>query len=392
MPHIEPNMQRGTGRRALHRLLAAAAALAASIASVAAQVPFIPNNIVTSTVPKNGDVNPYGVAFVPSNFPAGGKIAPFDVLVSNFNNSKNLQGTGTTIVKYTPNTAGAIAPPNGATVFFQSTDKSVTGLDTGLVVLQKGFVLCAFLPSTDGSFKTHKPGGILVLKKSGTLVNTIPASTKNGINSPWDMTIFDQGATALAFVSNIGSANNHGFVSRLDLSVSNTNVKLVSATVIATGYMAQPNSVGFVTGPTGLVYNPRTDRLFVASTLDNAVYAVDNAGHRAGSSGKGTKIFSDKTVLFGPLGMAQARNGNLIAANSDLTTNADPTHPSEYVEFATTGSFVSRFNIDVNQGGAFGIAVGATADGAPRLAVVDDNVADLNIFTGLTPSINGAER
>src|SRR5215469_14462852 len=125
MRHIEPNMQRGTRRRALHRLLAAAAALAALTAGAAAQVPFIPNNIVTSTVPKNGDVNPYGVAFVPSNFPAGGKIAPFDVLVSNFNNSKNLQGTGITIVKYTPKTGGAIAPPNSATVFFQSTDKSV---------------------------------------------------------------------------------------------------------------------------------------------------------------------------------------------------------------------------------------------------------------------------
>ena len=90
--------------------------------------------------------------------------------------------------------------------------------------------------------------------------------------------------------------------------------------------------------------------------------------------------------------MAQAPNGNLIAANSDLTTNADLTHPSEYVEFTTSGSFVSQFNIDVNQGGAFGIAVGATADGAHRLAVVDDNVPDLNIFTGLPPSINGAER
>jgi hypothetical protein len=392
MRHIEPNMQHGTRRRALHRLLAAAAALAALTAGAAAQVPFIPNNIVTSTVPKNGDVNPYGVAFVPSNFPAGGKLAPFDVLVSNFNNSKNLQGTGTTLVKYTPKTGGAIAPPNSASVFFQSTDKSVTGLDTGLSILQKGFVLCAFLPSTNGTFKTHKPGGILVLNKSGTVVNTIPASSKNGINSPWDMTIFDQGATALAFVSNVGSANNHGFVSRLDLSISSTNVKLVSATVIATGYMAQPNSVGFVTGPTGLVYNPATDTLFVASTLDNAVYAVDNAGHRAGSGGKGAKIFSDTSVLFGPLGMAQAPNGGLIAANSDLTTNADLTHPSEYVEFTTSGSFVSQFNIDVNQGGAFGIAVGATADGAPRLAVVDDNVPNLNIFTGLPPSINGPKR
>jgi hypothetical protein len=395
MRHTEPNRLCGARRRALHRLFAAAAALAASTAGAAAQIPFIPNNIVTSTVPANGDTNPYGVAFVPSNFPPGGTIAPFDILVSNFNNSTALgskQGTGTTIIKYTPNPGGPIAPPNTATVFFQSKDKNVTGLDTGLAVLQKGLVLCAFLPSKDGTFATHSPGGILVLNSKGAVVNTIPASSTTTINSPWDMTVFDQGTTALAFVSNVANAKNNGFVTRLNLAVSSTNVKLLSATKIATNYLAVPNSVGFVTGPTGLVYNPGTDVLYVASTLDNAVYAVLHAGHSVGSVVKGIKIFSDATVLFGPLGMAKAPNGNLIAANSDLTANSDPKHPSEYVEFTKRGRFVSQFNIDVNQGGAFGIAVETIGDGAPRLAVVDNNGPNLNIFTGLTPSINGAAR
>src|SRR5262249_44719656 len=44
-----------------------------------------------STVPANGDVNPYGVAFVPSGFPTDGKLNAGDLLVSNFNNSNNLQ-------------------------------------------------------------------------------------------------------------------------------------------------------------------------------------------------------------------------------------------------------------------------------------------------------------
>jgi hypothetical protein len=406
MRHTEPNMQSGAGRQAIHRLFAAAV-LAASTAGAAAQappIPFVPNNVVTSTVPANGDFNPYGVAFVPANFPTGGTIAPFDILVSNFDslNFKNkgkLPGTGTTIIKYTPNTTGGIAPNGKATVFFQSTRSSVTGLDAGLAVLQNGFVLCAFVPSTDGYFDTHMPGGILVLDKSGNLVTTILASPKTGINSPWDMTVFDQGTTALAFVSNVGFANNGGFVSRLDLSVSSGNVKLLSATIIASGYMAQPNPVGFVTGPTGLVYDPTTDILYVASTLDNAVFAVKQAGHRGGSGGPGIMIFNDTKVLFGPLGLAQAANGDLITANSDLPglpVSPDPAHPSEYVEFTKNGtqpsSFVSQFNIDVVPGAAFGIAVGATADGAPRLAVVDDNVPNLNIFTGLTPSLNRTAR
>src|SRR5579862_9423801 len=48
-------------------------------------------NVSGSTVPDNGDVNPYGVAFVPRDFPKGGILNPGDVLVANFNNSDNLQ-------------------------------------------------------------------------------------------------------------------------------------------------------------------------------------------------------------------------------------------------------------------------------------------------------------
>src|SRR5262249_35014005 len=160
-------------------------ALLASPAGGAAQTPpFVPNNIVTSTVPANGDLNPYGVAFVPPNFLGGSAstIKPGDILVSNFNNKKNLQGTGTTIITVTPNgviTPGP-APMTGvgtATVFFHGT-KAESGLDTGLFVLRGGFVLCAFLPSTDGTFTTHKPGGILVINSSGKVVNTIHASHK----------------------------------------------------------------------------------------------------------------------------------------------------------------------------------------------------------------------
>src|SRR5262249_9431525 len=42
-----------------------------------------------STVPSNGDVNPYGVAFVPRGFPRGGLLRAGDVIVSNFNDSDN---------------------------------------------------------------------------------------------------------------------------------------------------------------------------------------------------------------------------------------------------------------------------------------------------------------
>jgi hypothetical protein len=55
--------------------------------------------VIASTVPANGDVNPYGVAVVPHST---GRLYRGDVLVSNFNNKANVQGTGTTIVQVSP--------------------------------------------------------------------------------------------------------------------------------------------------------------------------------------------------------------------------------------------------------------------------------------------------
>jgi len=118
---------------AISLIAAAALTLPPITAPAADERPFLPTTIVTSTVPENGDVNPYGVAIVPAGFPSGGTIAPGDVLVSNFNNSDNLQGTGTTIIKFTPN--GTVSPSGQASEFFKG---SFPGLTTALGVLKRG--------------------------------------------------------------------------------------------------------------------------------------------------------------------------------------------------------------------------------------------------------------
>src|SRR5580704_2062804 len=51
--------------------------------------------VIGSTVPANGDVNPYGMAQVTHTV---GNLRSGHILISNFNNSTNAQGTGTTIV------------------------------------------------------------------------------------------------------------------------------------------------------------------------------------------------------------------------------------------------------------------------------------------------------
>src|SRR5580692_5756428 len=52
-----------------------------------------------TTVPSNGDVNPYGLVSLQAS---EGSLVAGDLLVSNFNDKANNQGTGTTLVELSP--------------------------------------------------------------------------------------------------------------------------------------------------------------------------------------------------------------------------------------------------------------------------------------------------
>src|SRR5262249_29861830 len=137
-----------------------------------------------STVPANGDVNPYGVVFVPTDFPAGGSIQPGDLLVANFNDGANTPGLGTTLVRISPTRA----PP---AVFAGQQP----GLTAALGVLRAGFVLVGNIPNVNGA---PAAGEIQVIDNTGKLVGTI---TDPLINGPWYLTVAnDQGNTAQVFV------------------------------------------------------------------------------------------------------------------------------------------------------------------------------------------------
>ena len=85
----------------------------------------------------------------------------------------------------------------------------------------------------------------------------------------------------------------NGTVTRLDLAITPSTVTVKAATVIASGYTSQENDAALILGPTGLAYDPEDDVLFVASTADNTIFAVPQAGSRSGSSGRGATIFQD---------------------------------------------------------------------------------------------------
>lgn len=325
---------------------------------------FLPSPVVTvSTVPMNGDVNPYGVAFVPKNFQTGsGPLQHGDILVSNFNDSANIQGTGTTIV--------SISPSGSQTVFFQGT--APLGLSTALGTLQKGFVVVGNSPDLPATQTAGGAGSLLVINSQGKLIQTI---TSPWIQAPWDMALVDQGDRAIAFVANA----LNGTISRLDFTVSSGGLKLLSAATIASGYVSRPDPVTFFVAPTGLVYDASRDRLYVASTGDNAVFAINDAADRQKDAGMGSLVYADNVHLHGALGLAAAPNGHLLVTNND-GINPDPNQPSEIVEFTKQGEFVKEIPVDPAQGGSFGLAVSSTFNQA-ILAAVDDNTGTLIIWT-----------
>jgi hypothetical protein len=321
-------------------------------------------NQTTSTVPSNGDVNPYGVAIVPNNVPKGGKLHAGDILVSNFNNSDNDQGTGTTIVDISKN--------GTQSVFFQG--KPGLGLTTALGILPGGYVIVGNVPAPGGQ-TVDGPGSLIILDKNGHIVKTLTSSKL--LDGPWDLTVDSDGPFATVFVSNV----LNGTITRLQFFIPcfGDHVDLIGEAKIASGYTFRTDPNALVVGPTGLALDEKTDTLYVASTGDNAIYAISNAEFRHGG-GTGKLVFTDPH-LRGPLALAFAPNGDLLTANGDAV-NADPNNieNSEIVEFTTTGKFVDEFQISPEAGGAFGIALQTTGDEV-TFAAVNDITNELEVWT-----------
>ncbi|MGA8029558.1 MAG: hypothetical protein WB992_20640 [Bryobacteraceae bacterium] len=320
-----------------------------------------------STIPSNGDLNPYGVVFVPKTVPAGGVLQPGDILVSNFNNSANLQGLGTTITRVTA---------AGKTSTFFTSPSPQTGLTAALGILSDGLVLIGNLPTLDGTSATVQPGRLAVLDRSGNFLGTI--GTLSTIDGPWGMAVYDNGngitGTAHVFVSNVLS----GVISRFDITYTASSAS-ATVTIIAKGFNHRPDPAAIVLGPSGLAYSPSNDTLYVASSTDNAIYEIPTAA-ATHSIVSATLLFQDLTHLHGPLDLSILPNGHFLVANSD-GSNADPNQPSELVEYTPTGEFLAQMSIDPNNGGAFGVATYNIGWGTFRLAAVDDNTNTLDMWT-----------
>ncbi|MFJ4184040.1 hypothetical protein [Kitasatospora sp. NPDC089509] len=365
------------GIAAATTLLFGATAPGGAVARPATPGPFLgPLNTVStvaSTVPANGDVNPYGTFTIRHSV---GRLNRGNVLVSNFNNSTNLQGTGTTLVQ---------VGPDGTTSLFAQIDPAHLpgpcpggiGLTTALTVLPGGWVVVGSLPTLDGTAATAQAGCLLVLDSSGAVRETIAG---DGINGPWDMTAVSFGDRDELFVTNVlngtvaggGSVVNQGTVLRITLCRQGDEPpQRVATTRIGSGFGERSDPTALVVGPTGVGLG-RDDTLFVADTVGNRITAIPDALHRTGDTGTGA-VVSSGGALNGPLGLAVAPGGDVLTVNAGDGNIVETTPTGEQVAVRTLDSS----GTPPGAGALFGLAVDLDRN---AVYFVDDATNTLNVL------------
>ncbi len=330
-----------------------------------------------STVTDNGDLNPYAVVVAPVS---AGKIQKDDVLVDNFNDVSNLQGTGTTIIVYNPSTRKTTRLVNLPRNLAQC--PGGVGLTTAMTMLKSGWVIVGSTPSQDGTTRTKGQGCLIVLDPNGGLA---AVWTGPDINGPWgNIVAIDNGSTASLFVSMAGFdvpgpdvkdpatgspvVVRKGIVLRLQLSIPPGDPPVTTGqTVIANGFGETAHAGAFMVGPTGLAFGP-DNTLYVADSVDNRIVAVPDALTRTTSAGTGRPVTKDG-LLKRPLTLVMTPAGTLIACNAlnGQVVEIDP----------QTGKQLHAQWINTNQaqsppgsGNLFGLAL--TPDGKGLYYVHDD--------------------
>src|SRR5258708_2032072 len=291
-----PNQRRILGKRTLFAL---SVVFAVAAPAVQAEGPsglletIHRHRTLTSTVTDNGDLNPYAVIVAPVS---AGRVQKDDVLVDNFNNISNLQGTGGTIVDYNPSTK--------KTTLFAKLPQHLAqcpggiGLTTAMTMLKSGWLIVGSAPSTAGTTRTRGEGCLIVLDSNGQFVT---AWAGPNISDPWgNIVTVDNGATATLFVSMAGFRLPRpaaldpaaGFpvtlkkatVLRIELSIAEGKPpEIRDQIVVADGFGHRADKDVYLIGPTGLALS-EDGTLYVSDAIENRIVAIADALQRTDSA------------------------------------------------------------------------------------------------------------
>lgn len=312
--------------------------------------------VVGSTVdPATGDLNPYGldVAKITS-----GKISAGDLVVCNFNNSSNIQGTGNSIIALHP---ALLSKPRSIVHA-----ASLLGCNA-LAMAPSGPIWAAAFASNDNP----------IFSSAGQLLSHLTGG-------PWNHPFGE------AFVPPVNSisvpafyVSNAGDGSLVRVYVyPGPNFRFAT---IATGFPINGGPPGGILGPSGLNYQPNGDRLYVVDGQNNALYAIDNvskvpaggikvngltfSGMFAGSA----HVIFHGAPLNGPISSALLFNGNIVLGNT-----LDPNGKNLMVEISPTGQMLFVKNVDAGAAGSlFGMVATGTSMATTKLYFNDDNANEL---------------
>lgn len=330
---------------------------------------------LASTVPENGDQNPYAIAIAPVS---AGKIQKNDVLVDNFNDKNNLQGLGTTIVRYRPG--------DKSLALFASLPRDLAGcpggvgLTTAMTMLRSGHVIVGSLPSHDGTTATKGQGCLIALSPEGAVETVI---TSAPINGPWgNMAVIDRGDSATLFLSNTGfdvgapsddaPVVHKANVLRLDLSLAPGKAPAVTReTVIGEGFGEQADKGVFVIGPTGLALGA-DGTLYVSDAIGNRITAIADAATRSSSAGTGREVTKDG-LLKRPLALAMTPGGHLLVTNG-LNGQVVEIDPQSGRQLGAQWIDADKAQTPPGNGDLFGLALTPEGDG---LYYVEDDMNTL---------------
>ena len=199
--------------------------------------------VIASTVPANGDVNPYGVAVVPHST---GRLYRGDVLVSNFNDSDEYAGHRHHDRAGQPARQGlAVRRHQGQQMPWRRRPHHRPGGAAQRLGDRR-------LAANAERRVISGPGCLIVLDQWGNVRKTI---TGYGIDGPWDMTALDEGHVSVLFVTNVlgGILGKHpnpngGTVQRLVItSKPYQTPRVLSSTKIGSGFSASTDPAALVT-------------------------------------------------------------------------------------------------------------------------------------------------
>jgi hypothetical protein len=311
---------------------------------------------IGSTVdPITGDQNPYGLDVAPND---GGAIHRGDLVVCNFNDSANVQGTGNAIIALSPQPGSAPRPVahNGALL---GCTENVQTNDGTL------WVTAFTAPDVE------------VLSPTGTVLQTLTGSP---FTAPFGLTLAQDPGAAGDPVFYEGDAST-GDIVRIHAGRLG-----VPSDVIATGFAVNHGVPGTELGPGGLQYEPSHDRLYIVDGTNNTLYELRHvstipvngiAVNADGTSFSGPFAHRARVVFSGnplnsPISSSLFPNGNIVIGNT-----GNPNGLNLMVEVTPHGKVAFVRNVDKGASGAiFGMTIAPTFGQSPddvKLYFNDDN-------------------